>query len=142
MKDAKIKVERVSISLPESLLEKFDSLIVKKGYANRSEALRDLIRNLLIEEEWKENADVAATVTLVYNHHTSNVLNKLTDVQHENIETIISTTHIHIDKENCLEVICMKGKASVVKSIGDKLTSLKGVKYGKTVMATTGKRID
>lgn len=142
MKDAKIKVERVSISLPESLLEKFDSLIIKKGYANRSEALRDLIRNLLIEEEWKENADVAATVTLVYNHHTSNVLNKLTDLQHENIGIIISTTHIHIDKENCLEVICMKGKAAVVKSIGDKLTSLKGVKYGKTVMATTGKRID
>ncbi len=142
MKDTKIKVERASISLPESLLEKFDWLIAKKGYANRSEALRDLIRNLLIEEEWNENANVVATVTLIYNHHTSNLLDKLTDVEHESIGKIISTMHIHIDTDNCLEVLCLKGKSSVVKGIGDKLISQKGVKYGKMVMATTGKEVD
>jgi len=142
MKDKKIKVERASISLPESLLEKFDQLIEEKGYANRSEALRDLIRDLLIEEEWNEDAEVAATVTLVYDHHTTGVLDKLTDIEHENLENIISTMHIHIDKENCLEVICLRGKASVVKSIGDKIISVKGVKYGKIVKATTGKNID
>ena len=136
------KVERASISLPKHLLEKFDRLIVKKGYANRSEALRDLIRNLLIEEEWNENAEIVATVTLIYNHHTSDLLDKLTDVEHENIGNIISTMHIHIDTDNCLEVLCLKGNYSVVKGIGDKLISQKGVKYGKIVMATTGKNID
>jgi len=136
------KVERASISLPKHLLEKFDRLIVKKGYANRSEALRDLIRNLLIEEEWNENAEIVATVTLIYNHHTSDLLDKLTDVEHENIRNIISTMHIHIDTDNCLEVLCLKGNYSVVKGIGDKQISQKGVKYGKIVMATTGKDID
>lgn len=142
MKDAKIKTGRTSISLPESLLEKFDKLIKKKGYANRSEALRDLIRSLLIEEEWDENAEVIATVTLIYDHHTSNLLNKLTDVEHENIGKIISTMHVHINAENCLEVLCLRGRASVVKAIGDKIISQKGVKYGKIVAATTGKNVD
>jgi len=136
------KVKRASISLPEPLLEKFDQLITKKEYANRSEALRDLIRNLLIEEEWSENAEIVATVTLIYNHHTSALLDKLTDIEHESIGKIISTMHIHIDTENCLEVLCLKGKSSVIKSISNKLISQKGVKYGKIVMATTGKNVD
>lgn len=138
----KTKVERASISLPGHLLEKFDKLIAKKGYTNRSEALRDLIRNLLIEEEWNKNVEVVATVTLVYDHHISNILHKLTDIEHKNISEIISTMHIHIDAENCLEVLCLRGKSSVVKDIGDKLISQKGVKYGKMVMATTGKGIE
>ncbi|OQX22456.1 MAG: nickel responsive regulator [Candidatus Altiarchaeales archaeon A3] len=137
-----MEIERASISLPKLLLEKFDELIIKKGYANRSEAFRDLIRNLLIEEEWNENAEIVATVTLIYNHHASNLLDKLTDIEHEGIGKIISTMHIHIDAENCLEVICLKGNASDVKQTGDKLISLKGIKYGKIVKATTGKEID
>lgn len=140
-KNTKVEIERTSISLPKLLLEKFDGVIAKKGYGNRSEALRDLIRNLLIEEEWNENADVVAAVTLIYNHHTSNLLNELTDEEHEGIGKIISTMHIHLDAENCLEVVCLKGKASDVGRIGDKLISLEGVKYGKMVKATTGKEI-
>jgi len=142
MKVKRTEIDRISISLPKTLLEKFDQLIEKKGYENRSEALRDLIRDLFVEEEWNENTEVAATVTLVYDHHTTGVLDKLTDIEHENLENIISTMHIHIDKENCLEVIALRGKASVVKSVAEKIMSIKGVKYGKIVKATTGKNID
>lgn len=141
-KDTKIEIERASISLPKLLLEKFDEVIAKKGYGNRSEAFRDLIRNLLVEEEWSENIDVVATVTLIYEYHTSNLLDELTEIEHESVGKIISTTHIHIDSENCLEVVCLKGKSYDVRTIGDKLISLKGVKYGKIVKATTGKEIE
>ncbi len=142
MKVKRTEIDRVSISLPKTLLEKFDQLIEKKGYENRSEALRDLIRDLFVEEEWNEDVEVAATVTLVYEHNTTGILDKLTNIEHENLNNIVSTMHIHIDKENCLEVIALRGKASVVKSIGEKIISIKGVKYGKIVKATTGKNVD
>jgi len=130
---------RFGISLPKDLLDKFDKLIGSKGYVNRSEAIRDLIRDYLVEHEWEKDIETMGAVTLVYNHHIHELSELLTSLQHENHTMIISSMHIHIDEHNCLEVIIIKGKGSQVKSIADKLISTKGVKHGKLTMTTTGK---
>ena len=130
---------RFGVSIGSELLEKFDKLIGSKGYVNRSEAIRDLIRDYLVEHEWEEDIETMGSVTLVYDHHIHELPELLTSLQHENHAMIISSMHIHIDEHNCLEVIIIKGKGSQVKSIADKLISTKGVKHGKLIMTTTGK---
>lgn len=137
----KEKVKRISISIPSNLLNMFDKMIESWGYSARSEAFRDLIRERLVEEEWKENEEVAGTVTLIYTHESHNVVDELIDFQHHFLGNIVSTMHVHLDEHNCLEVVVIKGKATEVKSVSDKLISLKGVKHGKLVMTTTGKKI-
>jgi len=137
----KEKTTRIGMSLPSTLLEKFDELIDDEGYAARSEAFRDLIRNRLIEREWKGNEEVAGTITLIYNHESHHVMDALTDLQHHFLGKVISSMHVHLDEHNCLEVAVVKGKANDVKSVADKLISLKGVKHGKLVMTTTGKKV-
>ena len=137
------KVTRFGMSLPEELLRKFDSLMKRKGYSNRSEALRDLIRDRLVEEEWKASGkETVGTVTLVYDHHSSDLQEKLTALQHHNVKNIISSTHIHLDEHNCLEVLIVRGKSKKVREIADKLIATKGVKHGKLVMTTTGKKLN
>lgn len=133
------ELTRFGISIDERLLQRFDELIERKGYANRSEAIRDLIRSALVEEEW-ENVDqeTVATVTLVYDHHTRDLSDKLTEHQHSHHEEIISTLHIHLDQHHCLEVVVIKGNASRVKRLADELIGTKGVKHGKLVATTTG----
>lgn len=118
------------------LLEKFDQFVQEKGYENRSEALRDLIRDALIQSYW-ENEDqiVAGSILLFYNHHQRNLLEEITSVQHEMHEYVLATTHFHLDHDNCLELIVVKGKASILRQFTYKLMSLKGVKYTKFTVA-------
>jgi len=128
-------LKRFGVSIPEELLTKLDQFISKKGYSNRSEAIRDLVRDQFIQETWETNtADVIGTVTLVYNHHVKDLSDKLTDLQHSHHEEIISTMHIHLDAHNCLEVLVVKGQSNNIRLIADKLISTKGVQHGKLVM--------
>lgn len=134
---------RFGISMKESLLDKFDDLIVNKGYSNRSEAIRDLIRNRLVENEWEdEKKEVAGTVTLIYDHHSSGLSDKLNTIQHDAHHLFLSTTHVHLDHHNCLEVLVVKGKAGEVRSVAERLIGVKGVKHGKLTITSTGKNLD
>ena len=133
------EVVRFGVSTDERLLDRFDTLIAKKGYVNRSEAVRDLIRNALVEDEWTQGDTLAVgTVTLVFDHHSTDLSDKLTEHQHSHHEEIISTLHIHLDHHNCLEVVVLRGIASDIKRIADGLIGTKGVKHGKFVASTTG----
>lgn len=136
------KLERFGISIPKDLLKRFDQAISKKGYPCRSEAIRDLMRDNLVGEAIQKDKEVIGTLTIVYNHEVRDLADKLTDLQHHHYKNIISTTHIHLDKHNCLEVLVVKGKSQKVKEIADRLISTKGVKHGKLTMTTTGKEID
>lgn len=134
MSDSTLK--RFGVSMESHLLEKFDQFVQEKGYENRSEALRDLIRDALIQSYW-ENEDqiVAGSILLFYNHHQRNLLEEITSVQHGMHEYVLATTHFHLDHDNCLELIVVKGKASILRQFTYKLMSLKGVKYTKFTVA-------
>lgn len=135
-------VIRFGVSLDEKLLDGFDRLISKKGYTNRSEAIRDLIRDSLVKDEWEEDTrETVGTITLVYDHHTRELTHTLTDLQHHHHKSIISTTHIHLDQHNCLEVLVVKGKGRDIKAIADKVIGTKGVKHGKLSATTTGRSL-
>ena len=131
-------LRRFSVSLEEELLEQFDSYIRERGYVNRSEAVRDLIRKEFISEEWEQDGDVAGVVTLVYNHHQPQLQEKITEIQHDYYTLITSTTHVHMDHHNCLEVIIVKGKASRIREMAEKVIAMRGVKNGKLTMTSTG----
>ena len=133
------ELTRFGVSINSELLDKFDKRIESKGYINRSEAIRDLIREHLVEHEWAEDAETMGAVTIVYNHHVRELSESLVAIQHEYHSSIISSMHVHIDEHNCLEVVIIRGKGSRVKEIADKLVSTKGVKHGKLTMTTTGK---
>lgn len=132
---------RFGVSLERELLAQFDKLIGEKKYPNRSEAIRDLIRESLVKEEWIESGEVAGAITLVYNHHKRELVNTLTDIQHISHDIIISTQHIHLDGSNCLEVVVVKGTPKKVHDLAQKLKATKGVKHGALTMATTGKEL-
>jgi CopG family nickel-responsive transcriptional regulator len=130
---------RFGISIDDRLLGRFDELIAEKGYVNRSEAIRDLIRNALVEDRWtRGDQETVGTVTLVYDHHTRDLADKLTEHQHAHHDAIISTLHVHLDAHNCLEVVVVKGQARDVRRLADELIGTKGVKHGKLVTSTTG----
>lgn len=130
---------RTGLSLDGKLLEQFDKVIARKGYQNRSEAVRDLIREYLISEEETENKTIAATLTIVYDHHRPNLTEELIRIQHDAHSQVLAATHVHLDHSNCLEVIIMKGKAASLKRMADQILSMRGVKNGKFVVTTTGK---
>ena len=133
------KMMRFGISADARLIDKFDGMIVEKSYANRSEAIRDLIRDQLVEFAWtKNNEDVIGTITLVYNHELKELTEKLTELEHQNHTNIISSIHVHLDNHNCLEVLIVKGKSSEVQGISYKLIGTRGVKHGKLTMTTSG----
>jgi CopG family nickel-responsive transcriptional regulator len=133
------QVVRFGVSIEEGLLERFDALIAEKEYATRSEALRDLIRASLVEEQWNVgDGEVVGTVTLVYDHHASDLAEKLADHQHSHHEEVVSTLHVHLDAHHCLEVVVLRGGAAALKRIADGLIGTKGVKHGKFVATTTG----
>ncbi len=133
---------RFGVSINEGLLVQFDQIIEQKGYNNRSEAIRDLIRNQLVELEWeKDEEEVAGTVTLIYDHHVRGLSEHLLQVQHDFHNLILSTMHLHLDHDNCLEVLAVKGAASEVRSISERLISVKGVKHGKLSITSTGKNL-
>ena len=133
---------RFGVSIENHLLEQFDRLIHSRNYSNRSEAIRDLIRNEIVQEEWKDSeSDSIGTVTIIYDHHVGDLTHILTSIQHEFSGHIISTMHVHLDHDNCLEVLAVKGKKKVVKKIADSLISIKGVKHGKLVTTIAGKHV-
>nr|MDO8117357.1 nickel-responsive transcriptional regulator NikR [Candidatus Sigynarchaeota archaeon] len=135
-------LERFSITIPKELAVAFDKRNKRKGYGNRSEAVRDLVRDALVQEEWAEpKAQVAATVTLVYDHHTRTLTDRITEAQHDHGELIVSALHVHLDHHNCLEIIVLRGPAKNVKSLADKLASIRGVKHAQLTLATEGKSI-
>ena len=132
---------RFGISLPEDLLKKFDSYCKKEKYTNRSEAIRDLIRSVLIQKEWHSTQQVAGALTLIYDHHVRELMGKITSIQHEFEEAIISTQHIHLDHHNCLEIVAVKGLPQTVQALHAKLKALKGIKHTTLSMSSTGKKI-
>jgi CopG family transcriptional regulator, nickel-responsive regulator len=136
------KIKRFGVSTEGRLLEQFDSYIAANNYENRSEAIRDLIRKELVEQEWeKTNKEVAGAIVIVYDHHKREVVDKLLDIQHDFHELIISSQHIHLDHDNCLEIIVVKGRISHVNELAAKLKSIKGVKHASLTKSTLGKNI-
>jgi len=132
-------VARFSVSLPRPLLNQLDQMSRERGYDNRSLAIADMIRNGLVEHRQKfSSAEIAGTITLVYDHHKHNLQSALTDIQHDHEDVIISTVHVHLDHHNCLEVILVRGKAGPIRKIADALIAAKGVKHGKLTVTTTG----
>ncbi len=131
-------LERIGISLDRGLLSRFDELIAEKGYVNRSEAVRDLIRESLVQRDWASGGreEKVAVVVLVYDHDSASLAQKLAHIQHENHRAVVSALHVHLDPHNCLEVLVLRGRD--VSAMADGLVSTKGVKYGKVVPATTG----
>jgi CopG family nickel-responsive transcriptional regulator len=128
-------IMRFGVSIEPDLLKKFDKVIRKKGYTNRSEAIRDIIRkNLIIEKNKDPNLESIGTLTMIYDHHAGNLTNRLLDMQHDHTNEILTTTHIHIDHHNCLEVLVLKGKTSNIQKLADNIKSLKGIKHGELVI--------
>ena len=133
------KLVRFGVSLEEELLTQFDRLIKQRHYTNRSEALRDMIREELIKKEWTENKEVTGAITLVYDHHTRELVTKVLDVQHDYHACILSSQHIHLDHHNCFEIIVTKGKSKEIEELYRKLKAIKSVKHAGFMMATKGK---
>ena len=130
-------LSRTGVSIDSELLEQFDRFIENQGYANRSEALRDLIRDRLVSDAVvAPNAEVVGTVTLIYDHHSRLLPEKLTDIQHQHHMEIISTVHAHLDHDTCLEVVVVKGKSKSIQQLADLLISTKGVQHGRLVMSS------
>jgi CopG family nickel-responsive transcriptional regulator len=135
------KLSRTGVSLEDDLLREFDRLIAKRGYANRSEAVRDLIRDALLSETVESNRPVVGTLTLVYDHHVPNLAQKLTEVQHTAGTMVLAATHVHLDHHYCLEVIIMKGRGKEIQAVADGMLALRGVELGKLVLTNSGKSL-
>jgi CopG family nickel-responsive transcriptional regulator len=132
---------RTGISLDSELLARFDRVIARKGYGSRSEAIRDLVRERCVESDAAQNRVIVGTLTLVYDHHQPKLSERLVEAQHHYHGKVLAVTHVHLDHRNCLEVIIVKGRGTEVQRLADQLLSLRGVKHGKLVMTTTGKRL-
>ncbi|HXH85437.1 MAG TPA: nickel-responsive transcriptional regulator NikR [Nitrospira sp.] len=133
------KLVRFGASLDHRLLKDFDNIVRRRKYATRSEALRDLIRDNLVGQEWDENKNTVGTITFVYDHHVPDLTRKLTHIQHDFQGHIMAGMHVHLDHDHCLEVLVVKGKGAEIRTVADALVSVKGVKHGKLTMTTTGK---
>ena len=135
-------VVRLGVSLPKDLLEPFDRLVASKGYQSRSEAIRDLIRKTLVEEEWRgEDREMAGTLTMAYDHHNRDLPMRLMDIQHDHHDLVVTTQHVHLDHHNCLEVLVLRGPAREIARLADRLIACNGVKHGVFVPSTTGRDI-
>jgi len=134
------ELARIGIAIPEELLEEFDKLIARRGYATRSEAVRDLIRKEMVDEiSASPNAEVYGTVTLIYDHHTRLLPERLTELQHQYHAAIMSSVHIHLDHDNCLEAILVRGKSALVQKLANALIATRGVKHGRFMLTTSGR---
>lgn len=135
-------LERIGIAIGEDLLGEFDKLIAGRGYTSRSEAVRDLIRKEMVDEiAGSPNAEVYGTVTLIYDHHTRLLPEKLTELQHQYHDAIMSSVHVHLDHDNCLEVILVRGKSTLVQKLANALIATKGVKHGRFMLTTSGRNL-
>lgn len=133
---------RFGISMDQDLLKRFDREVVTRGYANRSEAIRDLIRKQLVEQDWSgEDCEVAGTITLVYDHHVKGLSDLLLEVQHQYHNLILSVMHVHLTHAHCLEVMVIKGRAGTARDVAGRLLGVKGVKHGKLTITATGERL-
>jgi CopG family nickel-responsive transcriptional regulator len=133
------ELSRIGVAIDSDLLEKFDQHIARRGYTNRSEAFRDLIRDELVAVASESpDSQVIGSVTLVYDHHVRMLSDRLTDLQHDSYHNIVSTLHVHLDHDNCLEVLVIRGKAAEVRRIADVLISTKGVKHGRLTITGAG----
>ncbi len=132
---------RFGISLERDLLQKFDRLITKKGYTNRSEAIRDLIREDLVRTSWVAGKEGVGTITLVYDHHQRELTGKLTDIQHDYHEDILSTQHIHLDHDNCLEVVIVSGRPARIDELTNRLRACRGVKHCSLSITSSGRNL-
>lgn len=131
------KIIRFSVSLPEKLLEELDKKVVAQGYASRSEFTRDLIREKIVKDDWKEDgSDVIGVLTMIYTHHQNELVQKILEIQHDANIKIMCNTHVHVNHENCLETIMIQGKVSKIKDFAQKIGGLKGVKFSKLVEAS------
>ena len=133
---------RFGVSMDSDLLEKFDALAQRKGAANRSEAIRDLVRDALVEERWQMGSgDAMAAAVIVYDHHTRDLNARLNRIQHEHPHVVLSSLHIHVDKHTCMEIIVLRGKRSILSDVGYRLIGTKGVIHGRLVPSTTGEEL-
>lgn len=128
---------RTGVSIEQDLLAEFDRVIAKRGYKNRSEALRDLMRDSIVSEAVDQNKPVVATLSMIYDHHRPGLSNKLTEIQHHSHGKVLAATHVHLDEANCLEVVIMKGRSGDVRHLADHMLSMRGVKHGKLVLTAT-----
>ena len=135
------KLTRFSVSIESELLERFLRVAGRRGWENRSEALRHLMREALVQEEWSGSDEIVGTVTIVYDHHKRELTDRLTSIQHDHHDAVLAATHIHLDHDNCLEMIAVKGTASVVQGIADSLIGTRGVKHGTLTATTTGRKL-
>ncbi len=136
------KITRFGVSIDQKLLEHFDEKISSEGYLNRSEAIRDLIRESLVEKEWKlGDEELIGVVSLVFSHSQRELTEALTEIQHHHYPSIISAVHIHLDHDNCLEVLILKGRGKKIRTITDELKTLRGVKHCQLSISTTGKEL-
>ena len=134
-------LKRFSISLEENLLQKFDRFIMTRHYDNRSEAIRDLIRKTLVKKEWQTDKQVMGVISLVYDHHQPSLQEKVTEAQHDFHHNIVSSTHVHMDHDNCMEVIIVRGNAAKVQELANRLIALRGIRDGNLAMSSTGKAL-
>ena len=130
---------RFGVAVDAELLKKFDKLTVARGYANRSEALRDLMRDTLVQQQWQEDEEVVGVVTLLYDHHARNLEAQLTGIQHDHHSQILSTMHIHLDHDHCLEIIAVRGTGRQIEVLATQLIGMKGVRHGKLTATSTGR---
>ena len=129
------KITRFGVSIEPDLLKKFDKIIKKKGYTSRSEAIRDILRKNIVQEDTSDpDSEAIGTLTMIYDHHEGTLTNKLLDLQHDHHNEILSTTHIHIDHHNCLEVLVLKGKTGEIQKLADNIKALKGIKHGELAL--------
>lgn len=129
------RLVRFGVAMDPALLSRFDELLVRRGYTNRSEALRDLVRRELDQEAWRAGTDIVATLTIVYDHHVRELSERLTELQHDHGELVISTLHVHLDHDHCLEVIAARGPADRVKTMADRIVGTRGVLSGHVAAA-------
>ena len=128
-------LKRFGVSLEDELLKELDHFVSEKGFPNRSQAIRFLIRKNRVEEKWEENKEVAGAIVLVYDHHKSDLQNRSTKIQHKYYQAILSVQHVHLDHHNCIETIAVKGKAKILLELADKLIAMKGIQHGKLIMS-------
>lgn len=134
-------LSRFTVSIETELLNRYLKLSKRQGAKNRSEAIRNLMREALVREEWTGDAEIVGTVTIVYDHHKRELMDRLTNIQHDHHDAILAATHVHLDHHNCLEVIAVKGRARDVQKLSDLIINTKGVKHGKLSATTTGRKL-
>jgi len=137
------KLVRFGVAMDEELLGRFDELVARRGTAtNRSEAVRDLVRDALVDEQWEApDEEIVGTITMVFDHHANDLAEKLDSVQHAHHDKVISSMHVHLDAHNCLEVIVVRGASGEIRTIDETILGTKGVKHGKLVTTSTGRHL-